>query len=108
MGLAREWSEEAARLRALSKDLWILWYLLLLGDSNAEIGAQLCWSQRTIERRLTQLYVLLGVQSRSEAVTLAWKWNLIHAYQSGLAWSSVILDMFPAEYAGLGTKEFGV
>lgn len=91
---AHTWSKIAAQIRGLSSNLWILWIGLLHGSSNLELAARLGWSRRTIERRLTELYTILGVQSRSEAVTMAWKWNLIKTQNSELKWAEVAVDLF--------------
>jgi DNA-binding NarL/FixJ family response regulator len=93
---AREWEQTvAARLRGLTKNLWLLWAGLLRGESNPELAAHLRWSRRTIERRLGALYTALGVQRRSEAVTTAWTWGLVEVGDAGLNWSSVVRDLFP-------------
>jgi DNA-binding NarL/FixJ family response regulator len=91
----REWDQIASRLRGLHGNLWALWAGLLRGESNLELTAQLGWPKRTIERRLTELYMVLGVQSRAQAINLAWKWGLVEPTEAAYGWSSVAQDFFP-------------
>lgn len=91
---AREWSQEAAyRLRSMTHDLWHLWAGLLREESINELADQLGWSKRTAERRLTALYSLLGVQCRSEAVNIAWKWSLVQTRSAEIDWFTVAPDL---------------
>lgn len=58
------------------RDLVILKYVAK-GINNKDIAKELFISDRTVEYRLTQIYKLLGVQSRSEAVNVAVQKQLI-------------------------------
>lgn len=48
--------------------------LMAEGKSNKEIGASLHLSERTVARRVTSLYLFLGVKRRREAIE---KWDLM-------------------------------
>jgi DNA-binding NarL/FixJ family response regulator len=89
------WDQEVAlRLNTLNKELWSLWIELLHEKNTMELVTQLGWSQRTIERRLSELYIALGVQNRSEAINAAWKWNLVQKRELAIEWSSVTRALF--------------
>ncbi|GFH41175.1 DNA-binding response regulator [Lactococcus insecticola] len=51
--------------------------MLAEGYRNKEIAAELYLSERTIRAELTSIYNQLGVESRSEAVSLALRQNLV-------------------------------
>lgn len=94
LDMARDWNNVALLLRTLTNDLWKLWAGLLCEESNSELASQLCWSKRTFERRLSELFVSLNVGTRADAINRAWKWGLINTNRSTFEWSSVVLDLF--------------
>jgi len=51
--------------------------LLARGFSNDEIGARLCVSRATVKFHCGQIFAKLGVQSRSQAVAMAYTHNLV-------------------------------
>ncbi len=55
--------------------------LVALGRSNREIARDLAISERTVERHLTTIYDLLGVDRRSAAVSTAVSRGLLHTRQ---------------------------
>jgi two-component system, NarL family, competent response regulator ComA len=78
LNLAHEWHwKQAVQLRSLTPDLWLLWAELLSEKTIADLTTQLRWSRRTIERRLSELYTVLDVHSRAEAIHIAWQWKLV-------------------------------
>lgn len=100
---ARDWSDDLTlRLRSLSPDLWMLWAEILSEKTVAGLTVELGYSHRTIERRLAELYTLLGVRSRAEAVNLAWKWQMLDLHERSPTWSSIVVDLFcrPALHNG--------
>ncbi len=97
---ARAWEQEAASsLRALTPSLWQLWGELLRGGSNVELVVNLGWAERTVGRRLVELYESLRVQCRTEAVNLAWKWGLVRGRTTGAEWSRIVQELFPSAKA---------
>ncbi|MFF5995674.1 response regulator transcription factor [Lysinibacillus sp. KU-BSD001] len=54
-----------------------LMLMLIQGDTNKMIADKLCVTQRTVERYLTQLFTLLDVPSRLEAIELVKEKNLL-------------------------------
>lgn len=91
----RRWNcEIALRLKTLTKDHWRLWGGLLREENTIQLASQLGWSKRTFERRLSELYVAIGVNCRAEGINLAWKWDLIRINGTTLDWSSVVTDFF--------------
>jgi DNA-binding NarL/FixJ family response regulator len=50
--------------------------LLAEGLNNSEIAARLTVSPRTVEHHLTAVFTKLNVNSRQEAMALAWEQNL--------------------------------
>lgn len=61
-------SQEKLKLNAKEKQIL---NLIADGNTNNAIAAKLKVTQRTVERYLTQLFTLLNVESRTEAVKLA-------------------------------------
>lgn len=51
--------------------------LLARGLSNQEIGARLCVSRATVKFHCGQIFAKLGVQSRAQAVAVAYSHNLV-------------------------------
>lgn len=95
---ARHWNQEAAiKLRSLTPSLWFLWAELFHPKTATELGADNGWSKRTVERRLSELYAALGVQSRTEAINIAWTWNLVTGTNHNLQLNKTALDMFMAK-----------
>ena len=64
----------AERFRLSARETEVL-ALLVLGDSNAEIGEQLYVSHKTIKNHLAAIYERMGVRNRVEAATV----TLLHA-----------------------------
>ena len=61
---AEHWgSNEALRLRSLSQEHWKLWNALLNEKNIFELAIELNWSKHTIERRLSELYLVPAVPS---------------------------------------------
>ncbi|WP_431027181.1 response regulator transcription factor [Lysinibacillus sp. LZ02] len=54
-----------------------LMVMLIQGDTNKMIADKLCVTQRTVERYLTQLFTLLDVPSRIQAIELVKEKNLL-------------------------------
>jgi DNA-binding NarL/FixJ family response regulator len=102
---ARNWDEEVAiLLKRLTPDLWLLWIELLREKRITELMSEHAWSKRTVERRIAELYMTLGVQSRSEVVSMAWKYGLVEIGPKDIYWSSLVSEFFshsfsPKEYA---------
>jgi DNA-binding CsgD family transcriptional regulator len=46
--------------------------MVAAGMANAEIASQLSYSERSAKRDLTEIFTIMGVQSRDEAA-LAWR-----------------------------------
>lgn len=67
--------ENEERLKLNDREQQLLQYVSI-GYSNNEIAQELQVSQRTIERNLSQLFNLLNVSSRTEAVMTAKERNL--------------------------------
>jgi NarL family two-component system response regulator LiaR len=51
--------------------------LMVEGDSNAQIAEKLSISTATVKYHVGGIFSKLGVNSRSQAITLAWQQNLI-------------------------------
>lgn len=92
---AQAWEEEiAVRLRGLEPKHWQVWIGVLRGLSNRKLAAGLGCSQRTVERRLSDLYVALGVAGRPAAIRAAWQWGLVKVVGGELHRSPVISEVF--------------
>lgn len=90
------WDQEVSqRLSTLTPNLWSVWAGIVRGDRPADLAEQLGWSQRTLERRLMQLHTALGVQTRSDAIGIAWRWGLIEVQNGVVSWASIVYDLFP-------------
>ena len=97
---AWRWGQDAAvRLQWLTSCHWALWLEVIRGASSAEIAEAFGWSQRTVERRLTELYTALDAQNRAEAVSCAWEWGLVDQRPDGLKWMALVEDMFISKTA---------
>ncbi|MCU0491514.1 MAG: hypothetical protein MUD01_08000 [Chloroflexaceae bacterium] len=69
---ARAYEEETAqRLGQLSPLHWQLWLALVNGDDTAQLLQAFAWSRRTLNRRLDELYAMLGVAERQGALRAA-------------------------------------
>lgn len=105
---ARGWSDELTlRLRSLTQDLWMLWAEILTEKTVADLTVELGYSHRTIERRLAELYMLLGVRCRAEAVNLAWKWQMLDLHERSPTWTSIVVDLFYCSALNNGTSQRG-
>ena len=51
--------------------------LLMLGETNAEIGAQLCISENTVKYHLKNIYQKLGTKNRSQTVNMVKEYRLL-------------------------------
>lgn len=97
-------AEVAARLRTLKAAHWALWGQAVTGDSNQEIAYTLGWADRTVERRLSELYDMLSVTSRPKAVRLAHEWKLLKMRPTGIEWSEVVHAHFPTSLPAVRRK----
>ena len=61
----------------LSRQELAILKLLISGQANKQIGAKLGLTENTIKKYLSILYAKLGVDSRAEAVAVAFKKNLV-------------------------------
>jgi DNA-binding NarL/FixJ family response regulator len=94
---ARMWEQEVAvRLRELTPDMWHLWLGLGLvqNKSNEELSEMFGWSRRTLERRLHDLYEILGVSGKAEAVIAAGSWQLITTRDGTFDWIPLVDALF--------------
>ena len=92
---ASTWGNEVAPvLEQLSGDMWLLWEGILQGHTNEHIARRKGWSKRTVERKVSELYGLLGVGSRVEAVRLAWEWGLVVKQGTEIRLAALIREMF--------------
>lgn len=92
---ARAWEQQVAvRLRELTPNMWRLWLGLVQNSSNEELAAEFGWARRTFERRLRDLYAILGVSGRTEAVIAAGSWQLITNCDDTFEWMPLVEDLF--------------
>lgn len=67
-----QWPVERVRelIRPLSARQLHILQALAAGESNAEIGIRLGISEKAVEKRISKLYIALGVPRRIEAVVI--------------------------------------
>lgn len=63
---------------ALGKDDLEVLHLLAAGKTAVQISLELAIPERTLHRRLVELYKRMGVDNRYQAVTAAAGWRLVH------------------------------
>ncbi len=92
---ARMWEQGVAvRLRELTPDMWHLWLELVQNKSNEDLSEMSGWSRRTLERRLHDLYGILGVGGKAEAVIAAGSWQLITTRDGTFDWIPLVDALF--------------
>ncbi len=72
----------------------LLW--IVRGQSNAEIGASLCISPRTVKKHLERVFRKLGVKTRlAAAVRAGQAWSAKSPFSSNLRQDEIMRDAQP-------------
>ena len=92
---ASHWEECAVRkLNALTPVHWQIWTALIKGESKQDFTKRITISERTMERRGTEMCEILGVCKPFQAINLAWRWGLVVSHGNRVDWSTMVAEFF--------------